>query len=74
MLLWPSCSVPRSCRAAHSPQPTHVLCSTNLGFRVATKWDVARGQIRNKRRVAMGPGAEARVHWALSYHLPEIEG
>ena len=45
-----------------------------MSFRVATKWDVARGQIRNKRRLALGPGAEGRVHWAINYHLPEIEG
>ncbi|KAL6766811.1 hypothetical protein ACKKBG_A37445 [Auxenochlorella protothecoides x Auxenochlorella symbiontica] len=48
--------------------------TSNLSFRVATKWDMYRGQIRNKKRVALGSGSEARVHYTVNYNLPEIEG
>lgn len=48
--------------------------STTMSFRVATKWDMARGQIKNKKRIPLGDAAEARVHWAINYDLPEIEG
>lgn len=50
------------------------LQTSNLSFRVATKWDMYRGQIRNKKRVPLGSGAEARIHYSVNYNLPEIEG
>lgn len=41
---------------------------------MATKWDVARGEYRNKKRFELGEEAEARAHWTISYSLPAIEG
>ncbi|KAL4422544.1 hypothetical protein ABPG75_008741 [Micractinium tetrahymenae] len=46
----------------------------DLSYRVATKWDVARGEYRNKKRFELGEEAEARAHWTISYSLPAIEG
>ena len=78
----PWCCGGERCRKT---QPTHPPSATPLPppspppppllvRRVATKWDISRGQWRNKRRVALGDGTEARVHWAVNYNLPEIEG
>eukprot|EP00887_Chlorella_sp_A99_P000377 scaffold13.g377.t1 len=47
---------------------------SNIAFRLGTKWDPSRGQIRHKRRWALGDATEARLHWAVNYHLPEMEG
>jgi len=48
--------------------------TTDASFRVATKWDVARGEYHNKKRVAMGDATEGRVHWSVNYNLPEVAG
>jgi hypothetical protein len=48
--------------------------TTNASFRLGTKWDAARGELRNKRRVALGDATEARVHWSVNYNLPELAG
>lgn len=50
------------------------LQTSNVSFRVATKWDMYRGQIRNKKRVHLGSATEARIHYSVNYNLPEIEG
>lgn len=52
----------------NAPPHPHPSCS------VATKWDVTKGEYRNKRRLELGPKAEARAHWSISYSLPAIEG
>ena len=48
--------------------------TSDLSFRVATKWDLSRGEIKNKRNMALGEATEGRLHWNLNYNLPELEG
>jgi hypothetical protein len=48
--------------------------TANLSYRVATKWDVSKGEYRNKRRAALGEAAEARAHWWVDYKVPEVAG
>jgi hypothetical protein len=48
--------------------------TANLSYRVATKWDVSKGEYRNKRRAGLGDAAEARAHWSVNYNLPEVAG
>ncbi len=43
-------------------------------WRVATRWDALRGEARNKKRLALGPATEGRVHWSVSYDLPHLAG
>ncbi|KAI7839112.1 hypothetical protein COHA_007117 [Chlorella ohadii] len=48
--------------------------SFDLSYRVATKWDVTKGEYRNKKRLQLNDDIEARAHWTISYSLPAIEG
>lgn len=48
--------------------------TTDASFRVATKWDLTRGQYHNKKKVALGDATEGRVHWCVNYSLPELAG
>jgi hypothetical protein len=48
--------------------------TSDASFRLATKWDLARGQYHNKRRVNLGEATEGRVHWGVNYNLPEVAG
>ncbi|KAI3430283.1 hypothetical protein D9Q98_004879 [Chlorella vulgaris] len=48
--------------------------SFDLTYRLATKWDISRGEYRNKRRYDVSPKTEARAHWSISYSLPAVEG
>lgn len=48
--------------------------TTDLSFRVATKWDISAGEIKKKRKVPLTEGAEGRVHWSVNYSMPAIEG
>ncbi|PRW20457.1 hypothetical protein C2E21_8951 [Chlorella sorokiniana] len=48
--------------------------SFDLSYRVATKWDVTKGEYRNKKRMQLSDNMEARAHWTISYSLPAIEG
>jgi hypothetical protein len=51
-----------------------LLCTSSASFRVATKWDLSRGEYRNKRKMQLGDATEGRVHWHVNYNLPEVEG
>jgi hypothetical protein len=48
--------------------------TSSASFRVATKWDLSRGEYRNKRKMQLGDATEGRVHWHVNYNLPEVEG
>jgi hypothetical protein len=46
----------------------------DISFRVATAWDVSSGRYQNKKKIQLTDGIEARVHWNVSYDLPEVSG
>lgn len=51
------------------------LQKTTAGsFRVATKWDIVRGEYRNKKAWSLGDATEGRIHWSVNYNLPEVAG
>lgn len=51
-----------------------LLRTSSASFRVATKWDLSRGEYRNKRKMQLGDATQGRVHWHVNYNLPEVEG
>lgn len=48
--------------------------TTAGSFRVATKWDIVRGEYRNKKAFRLGDATEGRIHWSVNYNLPEVAG
>lgn len=48
--------------------------TSDVSFRIATKWDLSRGEIKNKRQIALGEATEGRLHWNVNYNLPEVAG